>query len=206
MARLRPPRGVGRESRRANESPVTRIYTRTGDSGETGLFGGARVSKDHPRVRAYGSVDELNAVLGLARAAGPSQEIDAILERLQHQLFDLGAELATPDAADRAGGHIARATPERVAALERDIDRFQDRLPPLRQFVLPGGTPAASALHHARTVARRAERAIVRLASSEPVNPELLKYVNRLSDLLFVLARAANHAAGQAEPTWTPSG
>ena len=206
MGRPRPLRASGKGSPRANESPVTRIYTRTGDHGETGLFGGARVSKDHPRVRAYGSVDELNAVLGLARAAGPSQEIDTILERLQHQLFDLGAELATPDAAHRAGGHIARATPERVAALERDIDRFQDRLPPLRQFVLPGGTPAASALHHARTVARRAERAIVRLASSEPVNPELLKYVNRLSDLLFVLARAANHAAGQAEPTWTPSG
>lgn len=185
---------------------MTRIYTRTGDGGETSLFGGARVPKDHLRVRAYGTIDELNAVLGVARAAGPPQEIDVVLERLQHQLFDLGAELATPETAKRAAARVARATPERVAALERDIDRFEDLLPPLRQFVLPGGTPAASALHHARTVARRAERAIVRLASREPINPELLKYVNRLSDLLFVLARAANHTTGRADITWIPSG
>ncbi len=185
---------------------MTRIYTRTGDAGETSLFGGGRVSKNHPRVQAYGTVDELNAVLGLARAAGPPQEIDVLLERLQHQLFDLGAELATPGASRRSAAHVTRVTPDRVAALERDIDRFEALLPPLRQFVLPGGTPAASALHHARTVARRAERAIVRLASREAVNPELLKYVNRLSDLLFVLARAANHAAGRGDVTWTPSG
>ncbi len=185
---------------------MTRIYTRTGDTGETSLFGGGRVPKDHPRVRAYGTIDELNAVLGLARAAGPPQEIDVLLERLQHQLFDLGAELATPAASRQAAAHVTRVTPDRVAALEHDIDRFEALLPPLRQFVLPGGTPAASALHHARTVARRAERAIVRLGSREPINPELLKYVNRLSDLLFVLARAANHSAGRADVIWTSSG
>jgi cob(I)alamin adenosyltransferase len=184
---------------------VTRIYTKTGDGGETGLFGGGRVPKDDLRVRAYGTIDELNAVLGVARAAGPPQEIEGVLERLQHQLFDLGAELATPDLASPAAAHVARVTPERVAALEQDIDRFEARLPPLRQFVLPGGTPVAAALHHARTVARRAEREIVRLAGREPINPELLKYANRLSDLLFVLARAANHAAGRPDVAWTSS-
>ena len=183
---------------------MTKIYTRTGDAGETGLFGGGRVSKDHLRVRAYGTIDEANAVIGVARSAGPSPEIDGILERVQHQLFDLGAELATPEDA-AAAAHIARTTPERVEALERDIDRCESVLPPLSQFVLPGGTPAASALHHARTVARRAEREIVALAAREPVNPELLKYVNRLSDLLFVLARLANHAAGRPDVVWTAS-
>ncbi len=196
---------AGRVSRRTNERDVTRIYTRTGDGGETGLFGGGRVPKTHPRVRAYGSIDELNAVIGVVRAAGPPQEIDGILERLQHQLFDLGAELATPEGASQAAAHVVRMTPDRVAVLERDIDRFEAVLPPLRQFVLPGGTPAAAALHHARTVARRAEREIVELAGREPLNPELLKYVNRLSDLLFVLARAANHATGRQDVFWTPS-
>ena len=183
---------------------MTRIYTRTGDEGETGLFGGKRVPKNDLRVAAYGTVDELNAVLGVARAAGAGAEIDAVLERLQHQLFDLGAELATPGGASAAASHVGQVTSERVAELERDIDRFEDRLPPLRQFVLPGGAPAAARLHHARTVARRAEREIVSLASREPVNPELLKYVNRLSDLLFVLARAANQAAGRPDVVWAP--
>lgn len=183
---------------------MTKIYTRTGDGGETSLFGGGRVPKDDLRVRAYGTIDELNAVIGVARTAEPPPEIDRILERLQHQLFDLGAELATRDATP-AAGHVMRVTPERVAALEQDIDRFEAFLPPLRQFVLPGGTPAAAALHQARTVARRAEREIVRLAGREPINPELLKYVNRLSDLLFVLARAANHAAGRPDVFWTSS-
>ena len=181
---------------------MTRIYTRTGDGGETSLFGGGRVSKDDLRVRAYGTVDELNAAIGLARAAGASREIDIVLERLQHHLFDLGAELATPDPTSPAAAHALRVTPERITALEQDIDRFEARLPPLRQFVLPGGVPAAAALHHARTVARRAEREIVALAARDPLNPELLKYVNRLSDLLFVLARAANHAAGRPDVVW----
>jgi cob(I)alamin adenosyltransferase len=181
---------------------VTRIYTRTGDGGETSLFGGTRVSKDDPRVRAYGTIDELNAVLGLARAAGCDSEIDGVLEALQHHLFDLGAELATPAGASSAASHVVRMSADRIAGLEREIDRFEDRLPPLRQFVLPGGTPAAAALHHARTVTRRAEREIVQLASLEPINPELLKYVNRLSDLLFVLARASNLAAGHPDVVW----
>ena len=183
---------------------MTRIYTRTGDAGDTALFGGKRVSKDDLRVRAYGTVDELNAVVGVARAAGPTQEIDAVLERVQHHLFDLGAELATPGGTSPAAARVPRATAERVAGLEQDIDRFDARLPPLREFVLPGGVPAAAALHHARTVARRAERQIVRLAAREPVNPEVLKYVNRLSDLLFVLARAANQGAGRPDVAWKP--
>lgn len=182
---------------------MTRIYTKTGDAGETGLFGGRRVRKDDPRVCAYGAVDELNAVLGVARAAGTPASIDPVLERLQHYLFDLGSELATPPAAAAAaGGHASHVTAAWVEALEREIDRFDDALPPLRVFILPGGTPAAAALHHARTVARRAERKIVSLAAREPVNPDLLKFVNRLSDLLFVLARATNHAAGRPDVEW----
>ncbi len=183
---------------------MTKIYTRTGDAGETGLFGGGRVSKDDLRVRAYGTIDELNAAIGVARAGAPPPEIEGVLERLQHQLFDLGAELATPERV-AAAARISPTTPDRVEALERDIDRYEALLPPLRQFVLPGGTPVAAALHQARTVARRAEREIVSLAGREPVNPELLKYVNRLSDLLFVLARAANHAAGRPDVVWISS-
>lgn len=185
---------------------MTRIYTRTGDSGETSLFGGRRVSKDDLRVRAYGAVDELNAALGVARAADPGPEIDQMLERLQHRLFDLGAELATPPpGAERSAGHVPRVEASWVDALEQEIDKLDAALPPLRHFVLPGGTPAAAALHFARTVARRAERDIVALSAREPVNPELLKFVNRLSDLLFVLARTANRIANRPDVTWTPS-
>lgn len=182
---------------------MTRIYTKTGDAGDTALFGGRRVPKNDPRVCAYGSVDELNAVLGVARAAEPPESIAPVIEKLQHYLFDLGSELATPPgAATAASAHASHVTAAWVEALERDIDRFEDALPPLRAFILPGGTPAAAALHHARTVARRAERDIVALTSSEPVNPELLKFINRVSDLLFVLARAANHAAGRPDVEW----
>lgn len=185
---------------------MTKIYTRTGDAGETSLFGGQRVPKDDLRVSAYGTIDELNAAVGVARAAGPGAEIDAVLERVQHHLFDLGAELATPPTASSAtAAHAPRVEPAWVEILERDIDRFEGALPPLRQFILPGGTPAAAVLHMARTVARRAEREIVTLAAREPLNPELLKYVNRLSDLLFVLARAANQAAGRADVLWMPT-
>lgn len=185
---------------------MTKIYTRTGDAGETSLFGGRRVPKDDLRVSAYGTVDELNASLGVARAAGPAPEIDRVVERVQHHLLDLGAELATPPAASHAAAsHAGRVSPEWVEALEREIDRFEATLPPLRQFILPVGTPAAAALHMARTVARRAERQIVTLAAREPLNPELLKYVNRLSDLLFVLARAANQAAGRPDVPWLPA-
>jgi cob(I)alamin adenosyltransferase len=185
---------------------VTRIYTRTGDTGETSLFGGQRVPKDHPRVSAYGAIDELNAVLGVARAAGPAPEIDALLQRVQHHLFDLGSELATPQTASpAAAAHASRVAPSWVEAMEQDIDRLEGALPPLREFILPGGTAAAAALHLARTVARRAEREIVALAAREPLNPDLLRYVNRLSDLLFVLARAANHAAGRPDTIWRPA-
>jgi len=182
---------------------VTRIYTKTGDAGETALFGGRRVPKNDPRVCAYGAVDELNAVLGVARAAGPPESIAPVIEKLQHYLFDVGSELATPPQAGAAAkAHASHVTAGWVEAVEREIDRFEDALPPQRAFILPGGTPAAAALHHARTVARRAERDIVTLAEREPVNPELLKFVNRLSDLLFVLARAANHAAGRSDVEW----
>jgi len=182
---------------------VTRIYTRTGDAGDTGLFGGRRVPKNDPRVAAYGAVDELNAVLGVARAADPPERIGPVLDALQHYLFDVGSELATPpEAASAAKAHASCVTAEWVAALEREIDRFEDALPPLRAFILPGGTPAAAALHLARTVARRAERDIITLAERESLNPELLKFVNRLSDLLYVLARAANHDAGRPDVEW----
>jgi cob(I)alamin adenosyltransferase len=184
---------------------MTRIYTRTGDAGETSLFGGKRVPKDDLRVRAYGAIDEVNAALGVARAADPGPDIDGVLERLQHRLFDLGAELATPPGSEKPGTHAPRVEPSWVEALEREIDRLEAGLPPLRHFVLPAGCPAAAALHYARTVARRAERDIVALAAREPLNPEVLKFVNRLSDLLFVLARAANRAANRPDVTWTPS-
>lgn len=176
-----------------------RIYTRTGDQGETGLFGGPRVRKDVPRIEAYGTVDELNAVLGLSRAAGPPPEIDAVLLRVQHELFVLGAELASPQAGRAA---IPTTEPGHVAALEADIDRFEAALAPLKEFILPAGSPAAAHLHVARTVCRRAERRVVALAAAEPISPTVLQYLNRLSDLLFVLARAANQAAGQADVPW----
>ncbi len=180
---------------------MTRIYTRTGDAGETGLFGGRRVSKSDPRVSAYGTVDELNALLGVVRAAGPGPEIDAVLERVQHHLFDLGAELATPPGSS-AAARAPRVAPGWTEALEQDIDRFDAALPPLRAFILPGGTSTAALLHLARTVARRAEREIVALAAREPLSPDVLKFANRLSDLLFVLARTANRAAGGSETAW----
>ncbi|MDQ7820296.1 MAG: cob(I)yrinic acid a,c-diamide adenosyltransferase [Armatimonadota bacterium] len=175
-----------------------RIYTRAGDAGETGLIGGRRVPKDHPRVEAYGAVDELNAHLGAVRALARAREVTALLGEIQHRLFDLGAELATPPT------HIppAGVRAEDVAALERAIDRYQDRLAPLRAFVLPGGTPLAASLHVARAVCRRAERRVVALARAEPVRPEVLQYLNRLSDLLFVLAREANRAARRADVLW----
>lgn len=178
-----------------------KIYTKTGDAGETGLYGGGRVRKDAPRIEAYGTVDELNAVLGLARAAVPPADIDALLARVQNELFDVGAELATRDPA--AKGTVA-VGPERIAALEAAIDHYEATLPPLKTFVLPGGTPAAAALHHARTVCRRAERRVITLATlpDEAVSPRMIVYLNRLSDLLFVLARAANAAAGVPDVRW----
>lgn len=184
-----------------------KIYTRTGDSGSTALFGGARVAKDALRVEAYGTVDELNACLGVAIAAlsGASEELRPILLALQSELFDLGAELATaPERRhEKLTARLAPVGAEQVAALERIIDRYEERLAPLRSFILPGGAPAAAALHHARTVARRAERRIVSLAAREPLDAGVLQYVNRLSDLLFVLARAANLLSGVEDVPWT---
>ncbi len=183
-----------------------RIYTRTGDQGETGLFGGGRVRKDSLRVEAYGEVDELNAVIGMALSAEPFADLREVLARLQTELFVLGADLATPrDSPVAAGARDApRVTAEMVGRLEADIDRCETDLEPLRQFILPGGAHAAATLHLARCVCRRAERRLVRLAAGEDLGPHALTYVNRLSDLLFVLARAANQHARHDETPWLP--
>jgi len=182
---------------------MTRIYTKTGDAGETGLFGGGRVGKDDARVEAGGAVDELSAALGVARARGGDPELQAVLAAAQEALFTVGAELATPPGA-RARAAVPPVDPAWVAALEGAIDRFERELPPLRHFVLPGGAPLAADLHLARAVCRRAERRVVALHRLEPVEPLVLAYLNRLSDLLFVAARLANHRAGAEEPRWDP--
>jgi cob(I)alamin adenosyltransferase len=178
-----------------------KIYTRTGDAGQTALFDGSRVSKADPRVEAYGHIDELNAVLGQARAAGVDPALDTWLERLQRDLFALGAQLADP--ASRIAPRVTKAALDAadIARLEQWIDEAEAGLPPLRRFVLPGGSAAGAALHLARTVCRRAERHIVGLGP-EAVDADLLAYVNRLSDLLFVLARLANTRAGVADQEW----
>ena len=180
-----------------------KIYTRTGDTGETALFGGGRVSKDHPRTSAYGDVDELNSAVGLARATAPAELFDDLLEGIQRDLFSIGGRLATPEP-EKVAKAIAKAVlpPERVESFERAMDDAETELPPLRAFVLPGGTPKAAALHLARTVCRRAERSVVRLAREEEAPAEILVYLNRLSDLLFTLARLANHRAGAGDSTW----
>jgi cob(I)alamin adenosyltransferase len=180
-----------------------KIYTKTGDAGTTGLFGGGRVGKDHPRVEAYGDVDELNAVLGLARAVEVMPRIDEVLVPIQRDLFAIGALLATPDR-EKMRQHLekARVDEERVAQLERAIDEADRELEPLRAFVLPGGTPKAAALHVARTVCRRAERRVVRLQADEQLPHLVVVYLNRLSDLLFTLARLANRRANAGEVTW----
>jgi cob(I)alamin adenosyltransferase len=180
-----------------------RIYTRTGDEGDTGLFGGGRVPKDHPRVEAYGDVDELNAAIGLARSIELMPRIDEVLAPLQRDLFAIGALLATPDHAKMAEQLAkARIDEERIAQLERAIDAAEAELEPLTAFILPGGTPKAAALHVARTVCRRAERRVVRLAAEVELPGLAVIYLNRLSDLLFVLARLANTRAGAGEVTW----
>ena len=178
-----------------------KIYTRTGDSGDTGLFDGTRVSKADPRVSAYGDVDELNAWLGLVRAAGVDDELGGMLEGIQRDLFALGARLADP--ARRIAARVTKAavTSEDIARLEGWIDRLEAELPPLRRFILAGGAQPGATLHVARTVCRRAERAMVSLGPGA-FEPELIVYVNRLSDLLFVMARAANRRAGVAETEW----
>jgi cob(I)alamin adenosyltransferase len=189
---------------RRRDQPVRldRIYTRAGDAGETSLGDGTRVPKTDTRIEAYGTVDELNAVLGLVLAGDVGPELRSALERIQNELFDLGADLAVPVDDDRR--ERLRVDRAQVEALEALCDRANEGLEPLRSFVLPGGTATAARLHLARTVCRRAERLTVALDAEHGVNPEALAYLNRLSDLLFILARAANAAAGASEPLWRP--
>jgi len=189
-------------SPRKRDEPVrlTRIYTRGGDTGETSLGDGARVSKLDLRIGAYGTVDELNAVVGLVLAADGTPEISDVLTRVQNELFDLGADLSVPLEREAR----LRVTQEQVDALERDCDRFNAELPELRSFVLPAGTELAAWLPVARTVCRRAAREALAAGAVHDLNPIALAYLNRLSDLLFILARAANAAAEREEPLWKP--
>ena len=180
-----------------------KIYTRTGDTGETALFGGGRVPKSHVRVEAYGTVDELNSILGLALAGGLEPDVSERLQRLQHDLFSIGAALAT---APPREGRPEPTTPDlpvdRISAMEAWIDEAEEELAPLREFILPGGSPSAARLHLARCVCRRAERSVVALAASEPVEDAIVRYLNRLSDLLFVLSRLENHRSGEGDVPW----
>ena len=182
---------------------LTRIYTRGGDKGETSLGDGSRVKKHNPRVVAYGDVDEANSVVGLARLH-TTGEADAMLARIQNDLFDLGADLCTPDEPNPKYPPL-RVAKEQVTRLEREIDAMNAELSPLKSFILPGGSEAAAWLHLARTVTRRAERRMTRLAAEETINPEAIKYVNRLSDHLFVLARRLNDN-GASDVLWVPGG
>jgi cob(I)alamin adenosyltransferase len=180
-----------------------KIYTRTGDTGETGLFGGGRVPKDDPRVAAYGDVDELNSVLGMVRATAAQQFFDPLLVSIQRDLFSIGGHLATPDP-ERVAKALEKAelSPARISEFEQVMDAAEEELEPLRAFVLPAGTPLAASLHLARTVCRRAERNVVHLAHTDAVPELFLVYLNRLSDLLFTLARVANHRGGVPDVTW----
>jgi len=178
-----------------------KIYTKQGDSGTTSLFGGKTVPKNSLRIDAYGNVDELNSVIGVVRANSPEENTDKILETIQHALFNLGADLATEESNAKASA-IPRIASGDVAVLEKVIDEIDPLLPPLQQFILPGGTNSAALLHFARTVCRRAERATVALAATEKINNEDIIYLNRLSDLLFVLARYENHAKKNEETKW----
>ncbi len=180
-----------------------KIYTKGGDAGKTSLFGGRRVDKCATRVEAYGDIDELNAAMGVARAAARASALDVPLLRIQSELFTLGARLAAADESARA--KLPAIESSWIAVLESEIDAAVDELPPLRHFVLPGGCESSATLHLARTICRRAERAIVALSLEEPVESELIIYVNRLSDWLFTMARLANHRAQVVEPQWDPS-
>jgi cob(I)alamin adenosyltransferase len=177
-----------------------KVYTKTGDQGQTGLFGGQRVSKNAVRVHTYGNVDEVNALLGVVRAHGVDASLDESLSRVQDELFVLGSDLATPG----ESSHIPRVQHSYIEQLEKEIDQFETELEPLRQFILPGGTPAAAYLHLARTVCRRAERSVVMLteADSAAINAEVLPYLNRLSDWLFVVGRVVNARAGVQDVPW----
>ena len=178
-----------------------KIYTKTGDEGQTGLGDGSRVGKDHPRVAAYGDVDELNAAIGAALAQGDDQ-FAALLGGVQKDLFAIGAQLADPRPRLTGGKAKATLSDDRTTALEQAIDEHEARLPPLKTFILPAGTSLATGLHLARTICRRAERAVVALGRDEAIDPGIVIYLNRLSDLLFVLARRANQAAGRDDVPW----
>jgi cob(I)alamin adenosyltransferase len=183
---------------------LSRIYTKTGDKGDTSLGDGSRVAKDHTRVAAYGSVDELNAVVGILRSVMQKGDAeDELLRQIQNDLFDVGADLCVPPASEEKPGERLRVRPEQASRLENAIDRLNASLAPLTSFVLPGGAPAAAWCHFARTVCRRAERDVVTLARSETINPEVVVYLNRLSDLLFVLARVFNRN-GKGDVLWVP--
>ncbi|HET8715356.1 MAG TPA: cob(I)yrinic acid a,c-diamide adenosyltransferase [Holophagaceae bacterium] len=180
-----------------------KLYTRAGDQGSTGLFGGDRVSKSHPRLMAYGTLDELNSVIGLLRLHAKAAD-EATLQRVQHDLFVLGAILATPESRQDLLGEKMSRTTWTVEAMEADIDRLTALAPPMKAFVLPGGCPASAHAHLARTVCRRAEREVVMFSAEEPVDPAVIIYLNRLSDWLFALARAENAVAGTPDVEWHP--
>jgi cob(I)alamin adenosyltransferase len=180
-----------------------RIYTKTGDKGNTSLFGGKRTTKASPRIETYGTVDELNSGLGIARALNPQLDLDEIIARLQNDLFVLGADLATPSGT--RSSNVQRIQSDQITYLEETIDRLDSHLQPLSTFVLPGGSQLASQLHLARTICRRAERFVVKLSRKEKVGPLCVIYLNRLSDLLFVMARYANHLEGRQETPWISS-
>lgn len=182
---------------------LNRIYTRTGDDGTTGLGDGNRVSKTHPRIVAYGGVDELNSVIGIALCADLPDWIAERLREIQNDLFDLGADLCVPEGSSEPATTALRATPGQTERLEKWIDEANERLQPLTSFILPGGAPAAANLHHVRTVCRRIEIDVWKLAEFESINPQVLMYLNRLSDLLFVLARIANDD-GARDILWVP--
>jgi cob(I)alamin adenosyltransferase len=188
--------------------PKSMIYTRTGDSGTTALFGGGRVPKDHPRVAAYGDVDELNSAIGVAVAFMTDARLIEVLTGVQNELFNIGAELASESGAEKAANYARMFTDADVktAALEHLMDELDAALPALTTFVLPSGSQAGALLHLCRTVCRRAERAVVTLTHTEPVNPDLARYLNRLSDLLFVMARHVNAADGRPEAEWRKGG
>ncbi|MDR7419232.1 MAG: cob(I)yrinic acid a,c-diamide adenosyltransferase [Armatimonadota bacterium] len=175
---------------------MPKIYTKTGDEGETGFFGGRRVSKDHARVEAYGTLDEVNSMLGLL-VAHLDGDLADVVRRVQRTLFDIGAELATPEP-----GRVPALGPEAAVALERHIDQWEEQLHPLRTFILPGGSRPAAICHLARAITRRAERRVVTLGRAEPINPEIVRYLNRLSDCLFVMARLLNRRAGVTDVPW----
>ena len=182
-----------------------KIYTKTGDAGQTGLYGGERVSKTAQRVEAYGTVDECNSAIGMARAAMADVELDGVLAQVQNALFDVGADLATPEGSAYAK-NVSRIDKDDVEGLEKLIDAYQEECPPWSNFIHPGGTPAAAALHLARTIARRSEREVLRLEVQEAVNHEVARYLNRLSDFLFILARVVNARAGVSEAGWHVKG